>query len=143
MDGFSIFVVRHAKDCAVSDTRHAMQHAFDLRRVDVDAAGDDHVLRAVAQIEEPVGVEIAEISSRDQPHLGGGVTLGVVLVIGEIGNVREACADFANFAGLKRVAFGVGHAHVCAGLRLSDRARMRQPLFRCAEHDVLSSHSIR
>src|SRR5689334_20110310 len=47
-DLLSPFRVRPADHRAFGDGRMAEQHFLDLARIDVRAAGDDHVLRAVA-----------------------------------------------------------------------------------------------
>jgi len=43
------------------------QARFDFDRVDIDAAGNDHVAHTVAEVEEAVLVEEADVAARDQP----------------------------------------------------------------------------
>jgi hypothetical protein len=64
MHGFAVLVIRDAEHGAIDNAGHAMQHRFDLSGIDVDPAGNDHVLRAVAEIEEPILIEIADIAGR-------------------------------------------------------------------------------
>jgi hypothetical protein len=40
----------------------AQQHFLDLARIDVGAAADDHVLGAVLQRQEAVGIEAADVA---------------------------------------------------------------------------------
>ena len=56
------FGVRPADDRALGDRGVAQQHFLDLARIDVRAAGDDHVLRAVADGEEAVRVQAADVA---------------------------------------------------------------------------------
>ena len=98
MHGLAILLIRDAKHSAVGDTRHAMQHGFDFCGINIDAARNDHVLGAVAQVQKPVGVEVAYVAGRDEAGLFRGDPLGVVAVVGEIGNVREFGDNFSDFA---------------------------------------------
>ena len=55
-------VVRDADDGDVADVLVGHQHVLDLGRVDVLAAGDDHVLHAVVQVDVAVVVEVAGVA---------------------------------------------------------------------------------
>src|SRR3546814_5272391 len=74
------------------------QRGFDLGRVDVDAARDDHVAEAVADIEEAVRVEIADIARSKNAVDLERAPLFSILVIGEIGLERLVDADLARLA---------------------------------------------
>ena len=47
-DFLAPFLIGDADHAAIGDLRAFEQNALDLRRVDVDAAGDDHVGAAIA-----------------------------------------------------------------------------------------------
>src|SRR3546814_3429154 len=64
-DLLSIFVVGNAEHGAVAHAGHARQCRLDLGGVDVHAARDDHVGRAIADEEIARLVEIAHVAGRD------------------------------------------------------------------------------
>ena len=70
------------------------EHVFDLLRVDVHAAADDHVSLAVGQVQVAVLVEVADIAERGPAtgQLGIGRLLGslVVLECAAAGEVHAA-----------------------------------------------------
>jgi len=55
-------VVRYADDGAFLESRQAGDGGFDLRRVDVQAAGDEHVPGPVDDLEVPVFVQQADVT---------------------------------------------------------------------------------
>ena len=64
-----------ADDCRVDHVGMVEQHVFDLDAVHVLARANDHVLRAVDQIEKAVGIEVSDVA-------------GVEPAVGERGRVR-------------------------------------------------------
>src|SRR3984885_8925922 len=61
-DRLAPLVVGHADDGDRADRGVREQALLDLQRVDVLPAGDDHVLLAVDQVEQPVGVKRADVA---------------------------------------------------------------------------------
>ena len=55
-------LVRDAEHGDVDDVRMLFQDGLDLRRIDVHSAGDDHVLLAIADVEEALFVEIRDVA---------------------------------------------------------------------------------
>ena len=51
-----------ADDGAIPDARRRADHALDLLRIHVDAAGDDHVVLTVGEVELAVGVDVADVA---------------------------------------------------------------------------------
>src|SRR6476620_7950801 len=89
-------LVGDAEHRAVAHARHLDQHRFDLRRVDVDAARDDHVALAVAQEDVAVGVLVADIAHRHEVAQRDLAALGVVVVVGEFREMGPAQVDLAD-----------------------------------------------
>src|ERR1700727_1438695 len=58
-DSLAPLWVGQTKDGAVHHARVLQQRLFDLDRIDVEAAGDDHVLRPVDDVQEVLFVEIS------------------------------------------------------------------------------------
>src|SRR6185312_10022230 len=97
----------------------------DLRRVHVATADGEHVDPAVAQIQETVLVEIAEIAERIPPVAGLGRRTDVA-----VGRRVARCGthvDLADLAGRAFTALIVEHLHL-AHDHGSDRPAVRQPL---------------
>jgi hypothetical protein len=65
------FRIGHADHGNVGDPRVAGQDVFGLLRVDVHAAGDDHVGLAVGEVKVAVLVEVADVTERPPALLGG------------------------------------------------------------------------
>src|SRR5689334_3375653 len=103
-DALAPVVVRHADDGNFRDRLIAEKDVLHLARVDVVAAGDDHVLRAVHQREVAVLVEAAEVAGVEPAVAQGlGRRLGHVEVAGHDGRtVDQHLADLARPG---------GHAH--------------------------------
>jgi len=59
--------IRDADNQTRQHLRVRRQGALDLGGVDVAAARSEHVDPAVGQVQEPVGVEVAEVASESQP----------------------------------------------------------------------------
>ena len=54
--------VRHGDDRRLGDRRMAQKHVLDFERIDVLAAGIEHVVGAALEIEEAVGVALEDIA---------------------------------------------------------------------------------
>src|SRR5947209_856465 len=67
-DLFAHHLVRNAHGGCLADTGRARERVLDLDRVHVLAAAIDHVLLAVDDVEQPIGVDAREIA-RVQPAL--------------------------------------------------------------------------
>ena len=76
---------------------------LDHLRIDVEAAGDDHVLLAVDQIEIAVGVHVADVAGEEAVADKGlrGFLRPVPVALGD---VRAPDADFADFARRQHLA---------------------------------------
>src|SRR5438045_3631186 len=59
------FLVRDAEHSAVAHTRQGQERGFDLGRIDVDAARNDHVALVDTEKEVTLPVEIPDIAERD------------------------------------------------------------------------------
>src|SRR5713226_915864 len=113
MDLFSANLVEAAHDGSSLDPRVLEQHVFDLARVDVLAAADDHVLLAVDEEVVPVLIDVADVA-RVQPATANRV--GSRLRIAEIAQHDVPAAE-ANLAALARcdlAVVGIEHRHVLA-----------------------------
>ncbi len=64
LDLFAEVVVRHTEHGDVDHLVVGDQHVLGLLRIDVHAAGDDHVGLAVGEVQEAVGVEVADVAER-------------------------------------------------------------------------------
>ena len=83
VDALAPVVVGHAEDGGVLDLGVAVKHVLDLGGVDVDAARDDHVALAVADVDEPLVVEVRDVAHAEPVaprRLARGVRVLVVLV---------------------------------------------------------------
>ena len=61
-DGLAPSLVRSADHCRFQHGRMARQRILDFARIDVLAAGNDHVLEAVDDIDEAGFVDLADIA---------------------------------------------------------------------------------
>ena len=75
LDLLAHVVVGDAEHGDVADARVGEDLALDLGRVDVHAPGDDHVALAVAEEQEAVLVEVADVADGEEP-------VGVVVLVG-------------------------------------------------------------
>jgi len=89
--------IRDADDGGFGNRDELMQHALDLGRIDVLAAGYVHVLPAVDDVVEAVLVDPRGISGV-QPAIGEGGRVGVRLVPVAGRDVRSFDPEFAEFA---------------------------------------------
>ena len=100
------FVVGDAEHRDVEDRGVLVDHRLDLGRVDVDPAGDDHVLLAVADVEVALVVEVRDVADR----LPLRAVLGELLVGVVVAVHRERRAD-EQLAPLARGRVGAVVAH--------------------------------
>src|SRR6266540_6797521 len=127
-DFFAPFVVRHAEYRYIPDLGMVDELVLDLGRVDVDAAGDDHVDFAIAQVQIAVLVEVADVADRRVFAALGPRGLVRVLVV-----LQAAASDAvhrADLADWQHVAVLVHDHNLVVAARLADRTRFTQPLVR-------------
>ncbi len=75
-------LVRYSDDRGLLDVGVLEQHRLDIGRVDVVAAADDQVLLAADEVQEPVLVEVAEVTAAQPAVRGPGARgRGFVLVV--------------------------------------------------------------
>ena len=96
-------LVAHADHRDFAHLRQLVDHALDLGGGDVLAAGDDHVLLAVGQVQEAVLVEIADVAGTEPVAEEGGRGFFRILPVA-LRDFRPAQADLAILAGGKAVA---------------------------------------
>ena len=128
LDRFAPFVVGDADHRDFGDIGVVADRALDFGGIDVLAAGDDHVLDAVVDVEVAVLVHVAGIAGA-QPavaveRLGG--RLRQVPVAHHVG--AGAGGDLADLAGRQPLAVGVEDREFNAGQGLAGRAHAVQPL---------------
>ena len=100
---FAPALVAHADDGDLAHLRQFVDHALDLGGGDVLAAGDDHVLLAVGEIEKAVLVEIADVAAAEPVAEEGGGGLFRIIPVA-LRDLWPAQADFAVLAGRQAVA---------------------------------------
>ena len=128
LDRFAPFVVGDADHGGFGDVRMIADRALDFGGIDVLAAGDDHVLDAVVDVEIAVLVHVAGIAGA-QPAVAAerfGGRLRQVPVAGHVG--AGAGRDLADFARRQSLAVGVEDREFDAGQRLAGRAHAVQSL---------------
>src|SRR5271156_4114480 len=59
---FAPLWIRYAKDCCFTNRRVLVDDGLNLARIDIFAAGDDHVLETIQDIKVPIWISVAEIS---------------------------------------------------------------------------------
>ena len=65
--GFDFFTeidIGYPKYCCIGDLWMCNQQIFGFLGLDVNAAGDDHECRAIRQVEEPVPIQVTNITHR-------------------------------------------------------------------------------
>ena len=125
--------VGNAEHSAIVDAGDRQQRRLDLGRVDVDAAGDDHVALAVADEDIAIGIDVADIARGDE---AAAVDLGALpglIVIGEIGIARDARIDLADLAGRQLAAVIADEAQLGAGRDAPHGARLPERILRGRE----------
>ena len=95
---------------------------FDLGRVDVHAARDDHVRRAVAHVQVAVRVEVAHVAERDQAVALDLAACFVVAAVGEIGIGGLVAVDQADLSSGARRAVFTQDAHARVAHRAAGAA---------------------
>ena len=107
------------------------QQRFQVARVDVETAADDHVLLAVQQGQEAVGVEAADIAGADEALAARIEPLGLARLAGlavvaahHAGRVPHHLADGRGIAGRQFAARVVDEADVVARRRPADRVQL-------------------
>ena len=97
LDRLAPFVVGHADHGGGRNRRMPGEHILDFARKDVEAAGDDHVLAAIDDVEKTVGIASRKIAGIE-PAVAKrfGRLLRLFPVAGH--HQRAAAADFADLA---------------------------------------------
>ena len=103
------------------------QHFLHFTRIDVAAAGDDHVLGTVGEGQEALLVEVADVAGVE-PAVHQGRGAGGVVAPVAAHHRGAAHGDLARHAGRQRLALRIHHAHLDAGLRLADRRGQPLPV---------------
>ena len=126
MHAVAEIVVRQSDDGTRSNARMLVERGFDLGRVNVHAAGQDHVGLAIAQVEEAVGVHPSHVAERlpaavDAARLRADVAVRPHAVVG--GWPHEHFTDFSRWRG---GAVGTHDLHLSSD-RTPNGAAMRHP----------------
>ena len=113
------------------------EHLLDLGGIDVHAARDDHVRRAIAEIDEAVGVHPADVAEREHAgfEIGARGLLGVAVVDERLGHVAVSRVERADLAGRQPAAVVVHRERFPVWQHAAHRAGMRQPLLRIDQRD--------
>src|SRR5687768_14939468 len=110
--------MRSAHDRAFADRRMAQQHFLYLARINVGAAGDDHVLRAVPDGEEAFRVQAADIAGvQPAAALGLGGSFRVLPVA--LHYAVRARDDLADLARRQLLVLVVEDLHLDPGARVA------------------------
>src|SRR4029077_18799413 len=62
----SPFWIRYSKDCYFANRRMRVNHGFDFAGINILAAGDDHVLQAIKNVEVSVCVLIPNVARSEE-----------------------------------------------------------------------------
>src|SRR6476659_9973312 len=93
---------RHADDARFLDIRMRANDRFKITWIDIEAAGNDHVLAAVHQLQEPVGIETADIAGAYEALARGIAPFGFRglfrLVVVAVHHRRRVADDLADFS---------------------------------------------
>src|SRR4029450_10342374 len=103
-------LVRHADHRAVLHRGMAPQHLLDLAGEDVEAAGDDHVLLAIDDVDEAVLVDNADVAGMVPAEGRGLARRGLVVVVAQH-DQAAAHHDLAALAARQDTARLVHHLH--------------------------------
>src|SRR5688572_25450564 len=76
-DGLTPERVGQGEDASLADGGVGAEHALDLCGIDVLAAGDDHVVTAVEDVEVAVGVEVAGVTRVQPAAAVGTAAIGI------------------------------------------------------------------
>src|SRR5690606_25796378 len=109
------------------DARMRVDHALDLRRIDVLAPHDDHVRPPVDEVEIALGVEVADVAE-GLPAIVGRARGRADITIGRSLPARRQEEDVADLARRAVPPVLADDAHAATGGRPTDRAGMREPL---------------
>ena len=118
LDRLAPCLVRDADHRHVGNRRMAEQGAFDLCRIDVLAAGNDHVLHAVVNIDVAVGVEVTGVAGM-KPFAADGASRCFRLVPVAEHILRRSRNDLAHLADGDIFAGGIDDADFDSSHRLA------------------------
>src|SRR6201999_1144982 len=126
-DLFAKGVVRDADDGGLGHVRVLVEHLFDLARVDVVAAADDHVLGPVDDVEVAVLVDAPDVAGI-QPSVGGDRGLGGVRQIPiALHHVVAPDLDLTRLPSRDLDSVQINHPHLDAVDRGADGTRLAGP----------------
>src|SRR5262245_45300251 len=130
LDRLTAVAVWNANDAHLGDGRMFVNRLLDGTRVHVKAAGDDHVLLAIDNVEKTIRIHVADIA-RQKPAVdkGGGGVLGRIEIAPH--HVRPLDADFADLTRLEHPPRIVKRhdVHENAGQRQAARAGLVGAVF--------------
>src|ERR1019366_10476439 len=99
---------------------------LDLRRIDVDAAADDHIFGTACDVEESIFIASRQVASVEPSfgieHLGGS---GWIVPIAPA-NVWTSQAPLADLIGCDRIPLGIESPRLRKHHRLTNRTRLAQ-----------------
>ena len=108
----------HADHRAFGHLGMLQQHALDVARIDVEAAGDDHVLLAVAENDETVRIQPTHVTAADVAPAFAVEPLGLARFLGQtvvaIHHAGRSAHDLALLAGRQLAPLLVDEADVGA-----------------------------
>src|SRR5882724_643573 len=133
--GLSPLVVGETDNRAVLHRRMGPDDLFNLRRIDVVAARDDHVAGAVDQVIVAIGIAIAEVTGV-MPTIPASLRRGTLVLVIALHHITRAYDDFANISVSTEAAVLSHHGKTHKGRRPSAAC---QPIVRSdpATHEMI------
>ena len=118
----AVRLVRHADDRDLGDGLVGHQHFFQLARVDIESAADDHVLQPVDDVEVALLVQAADVA-RVEPPVADRFSRRFGPLVVALHDVVAADDDLAALADGQAIVLLVDDAHLDAGDGLAHAAR--------------------
>ena len=119
-------------DGDVGDGGVLVEHRLHLHAVDVLAAADHDVLQPVDDVQEPLGVDVADVAGVEPSVAERRLRRDLVVPVARH-DLRRAHADLADLPHAERLAVGVDDLHVAGEVRTarpkSGRASYSKPTF--------------
>ena len=104
------------------------QYRLEIARIDVEAAGDDHVLLAIDENEKAVVVKAADVAGADEAQAVRVVPFGIARKVGPVAvaghHAVRMSDDLAGAARGNLVTGFVDQANIVSGRRLADRMQL-------------------
>ena len=130
------FLIRQAEYGDLIDIVMVVKRAFHFGRIDVFAAGNNHVFQAVADEQKPVFIEISNIAAVKPPQFVNGLGRRFGPVPISLHDIRPLNANLAAFSGGHGLIVLVHNANRGKGEVLPRRASSFQSMFACQHTDV-------